>query len=123
MNARAFATGQDIFFREGAYNPGSSGGRELLAHELTHVVQQTGGRQIQTKLTVSQPGDRFEREADQVAREVIQQEQRAVQPAPAAPGVGRQAEEDKEDAVRNAAGAGRRIAPDPSYRSVDPAPG
>jgi hypothetical protein len=42
LQARAFTTGQDVFFRSGEYNPGSSGGKELLAHELTHVVQQNG---------------------------------------------------------------------------------
>ena len=42
IQARAFTTGQDIFFRSGEYNPGSSRGQELLAHELTHVVQQNG---------------------------------------------------------------------------------
>jgi hypothetical protein len=42
LQARAFTTGQDIFFRKGEYNPGSAGGKELLAHELTHVVQQNG---------------------------------------------------------------------------------
>ncbi|MBN8621151.1 MAG: DUF4157 domain-containing protein, partial [Anaerolineae bacterium] len=42
LGARAFTKGNDIFFREGEYNPGSSGGQELLAHELTHVVQQGG---------------------------------------------------------------------------------
>ncbi|MDJ0718930.1 MAG: DUF4157 domain-containing protein [Prochloraceae cyanobacterium] len=40
LQARAFTTGQNLFFRQGEYNPGSSRGRELLAHELTHVVQQ-----------------------------------------------------------------------------------
>ena len=40
LKANAFTTGQDIFFREGAYNPGNNQGRELLAHELTHVMQQ-----------------------------------------------------------------------------------
>jgi hypothetical protein len=40
LNSRAFATGQDIFFSQGAYNPGSRDGQELLAHELTHIVQQ-----------------------------------------------------------------------------------
>ena len=40
IQARAFTTGQDVFFRQGEYNPGSRGGQELLAHELTHVVQQ-----------------------------------------------------------------------------------
>jgi hypothetical protein len=42
IQARAFTTGQDIFFRQGEYNPGNSTGQELLAHELTHVVQQNG---------------------------------------------------------------------------------
>ncbi|MEH2069097.1 MAG: DUF4157 domain-containing protein [Nostoc sp.] len=40
IQARAFTTGQDIFFRQGEYSPGSYQGKELLAHELTHVVQQ-----------------------------------------------------------------------------------
>jgi Domain of unknown function (DUF4157) len=40
IQAKAFTTGKDIFFRQGEYNPGSTGGQELLAHELTHVVQQ-----------------------------------------------------------------------------------
>lgn len=40
IQAKAFTTGNNIFFRTGAYNPYSSSGRELLAHELTHTVQQ-----------------------------------------------------------------------------------
>lgn len=44
IQARAFTTRQDIFFRQGEYNPGSRGGQELIAHELTHVVQQAGGQ-------------------------------------------------------------------------------
>ncbi|MEH1916916.1 eCIS core domain-containing protein [Nostoc sp.] len=40
IQARAFTTGQDVFFREREYNPGSQGGQELL----THVVQQNGWR-------------------------------------------------------------------------------
>jgi hypothetical protein len=43
IQAKAFTTGQDIFFRQGAYSPGSRGGQELIAHELTHVVQQNQG--------------------------------------------------------------------------------
>ncbi|HEX2619081.1 MAG TPA: DUF4157 domain-containing protein, partial [Phototrophicaceae bacterium] len=49
LGARAFTTGSDIFFRQGEYNPNSSGGQELLAHELTHVVQQGGAGSIQKK--------------------------------------------------------------------------
>jgi hypothetical protein len=43
VQARAFTKGQDVFFRQGEYNPGSRGGQELLAHELTHVLQQKEG--------------------------------------------------------------------------------
>lgn len=42
LNAKAFTVGNDIYFNEGQYNPDSSEGKHLLAHELTHVVQQTG---------------------------------------------------------------------------------
>ncbi|WP_425213759.1 DUF4157 domain-containing protein [Tumidithrix helvetica] len=40
IQAKAFTTGQDVFFRQGSYNPSSTDGQELIAHELTHVVQQ-----------------------------------------------------------------------------------
>lgn len=40
IQAKAFTTGQDVFFRQGEYNLRSLRGQELLAHELTHVVQQ-----------------------------------------------------------------------------------
>lgn len=42
IQAQAFTTGQDIFFQSGKYDPNSSEGQRLLAHELTHVVQQSG---------------------------------------------------------------------------------
>gem|GEM_PF-2061223 len=41
LQARAFTAGQDIFLRQGEYAPGSSRGQKLLAHELTHVLQQS----------------------------------------------------------------------------------
>jgi hypothetical protein len=69
LGAKAFTTGRDIFFRSGAYDPGSTGGQELLAHELTHVVQQgTGQVSGGSKMTVNAPGDAFEQEADSVAK-------------------------------------------------------
>jgi len=40
LSARAFTVGSHIAFNAGEYQPGTSGGRRLLAHELTHVVQQ-----------------------------------------------------------------------------------
>jgi hypothetical protein len=51
IQAKAFTTGQNIFFKHGEYNPGNQQGQELLAHELTHVVQQNGNaiqHQMQT---------------------------------------------------------------------------
>jgi hypothetical protein len=69
VSARAFTVGSDIFFGSGEYRPGTSGGGELLAHELAHVVQQRGAPQT-GPLTVSQPGDALEREAEAAAREI-----------------------------------------------------
>ena len=102
LSARAFTTGQDIFFRQGAYNPGSSSGRELLAHELTHVVQQNGD-QVQRKLTVGQPGDRYEQEADQTAQAIMQQEQQPVQRESEEVLVHRQEEEEEEKQIQSKA--------------------
>lgn len=43
MNAKAFTVGKDVAFRSGAYRPETKGGKQLLAHELTHVIQQSEG--------------------------------------------------------------------------------
>jgi hypothetical protein len=66
VQARAFTTGRDVFFARGEYRPGTAGGDRLLAHELTHVAQQRGAP-TSGPLTVTEPGDRFEREADRTA--------------------------------------------------------
>lgn len=42
LSARAFTVGRDIYFNEGEYQPDSHKGRHLLAHELTHTIQQGG---------------------------------------------------------------------------------
>jgi hypothetical protein len=69
LRAKAFTTGQHIFFRQGAYDPHSSSGQELLAHELTHVLQQSSGRVSSSgRMKVNPPGDALEQEADAVAR-------------------------------------------------------
>jgi hypothetical protein len=49
INAFAYTIGDNIFFNSGQYNPNTDSGRKLLAHELTHVVQQTGQIQRQEK--------------------------------------------------------------------------
>ncbi|MGH2568795.1 MAG: DUF4157 domain-containing protein [Bacteroidota bacterium] len=119
LDAKAFTTGKDVFFRHGEYNPGSSGGKQLLAHDLTHVVQQNpnavqrrdeeiasmsgcacGGagkvsRTIQTQLTVGRPGDIYEQEADQMAQAFPAWEQRASQTPDAASSVRRATPEEE----------------------------
>jgi hypothetical protein len=97
INAEAFTIGSDIAFARGNYHPGTRRGKELLAHELTHVRQSTGGRvsllpkadvdqlasvptagtgvHVQAKLEVSSPDDPAEREAERVAR-AVEQDQR-----------------------------------------------
>ncbi len=82
VNARAFTTGQDIFFSQGTYNPHSSDGQKLLAHELTHTIQQSrgavSGSSIGNGLAISDPNDAFEQEASSVADSVTRGEQVAV---------------------------------------------
>ncbi|MBN1480883.1 DUF4157 domain-containing protein [candidate division KSB1 bacterium] len=43
LKSQAFTHGSHIYFAEGKYNPGTSTGKNLIAHELTHTIQQTGG--------------------------------------------------------------------------------
>ena len=52
LNARAFTVGNDVFFNAGEYRPHSPAGRELLAHELTHTVQQAGQRGVAARKVV-----------------------------------------------------------------------
>jgi hypothetical protein len=47
VGAQAFTHGSDIYFNEGKYDPSSSSGQHLLAHELTHTVQQGATKKIQ----------------------------------------------------------------------------
>jgi hypothetical protein len=67
VNAQAYTAGSDIVFASGRYDPTSDSGKHMLAHELTHVVQQrTGpvdGTDAGDGVRVSDPSDRFEREA------------------------------------------------------------
>ncbi|MDT8307824.1 MAG: DUF4157 domain-containing protein [Anaerolineae bacterium] len=72
LGATAFTTGKDIFFRQGTYDPGSSDGQHLIAHELTHVVQQgSAPAPVQGQMAVNDPEDAFEAEADEVADQVL----------------------------------------------------
>ncbi len=53
LGAQAFTHGNDIYFNEGKYNTNSTSGKHLLAHELTHTIQQGKGKSIQPKLTTT----------------------------------------------------------------------
>ena len=69
VGALAYTVGREVVFGEGQYHPDTGGGKRLLAHELTHVVQQTNG--FQAELAINQPGDRYEQEADHTALAII----------------------------------------------------
>ncbi len=75
VNAIAFTTGQDIFFSAGSYNPRSSEGQQLIAHEVVHTMQQANGAVAGAPtadgVSISDPGDSFEQEADRIAQQVI----------------------------------------------------
>jgi hypothetical protein len=67
VNALAYTVGQDMVFETGQYAPGTREGQRLLAHELTHVMQQGEDSCIQAKLQIGQVNDSCEREADRLA--------------------------------------------------------
>lgn len=67
VGARAFALGEDVFFRAGAYDPGSQEGQKLIAHEIAHTVQAGGAAGPSGAMTVSDPAEAAERAADQFA--------------------------------------------------------
>ena len=110
VGAHAYTVGSDVVFQQGRFDPSSHEGRTTLAHELTHVVQQRSGPVDGTPtgdgVSVSDPGDRFERaaaeNADRVmgARPTSPGVQLAADPAAAPPSVQREGEVDDEDEVQ-----------------------
>lgn len=72
VQAKAFTVGEDIFFADGAYAPDTAAGQQLLAHELTHVVQAYQGRTETGRagIRVSRPDESLEREADTAAARI-----------------------------------------------------
>lgn len=89
VNAHAYTVGSNIVFQRGTFDPESSAGRTMLAHELTHVVQQRSGPVDGTPtgqgFKVSDPGDRFEREASSNADRIVGMPTPAPAPAAATP--------------------------------------
>jgi hypothetical protein len=72
LSANAYTAGRDIYFGAGKYAPSSSHGQRLLAHELTHTVQQPEqGPALQSVLRVSSPMDPLEDEAERASEAVV----------------------------------------------------
>ncbi|VVB95208.1 Uncharacterised protein [uncultured archaeon] len=75
VKAYAYTAGQDLVFGAGKYAPGTNAGKMLLAHELTHVVQQEAGEKgMQARLELMQPDGSAEREAKMASRAVMRGE-------------------------------------------------
>lgn len=77
IGARAFTRGDDLYFAPGAYDPESPQGRELIGHELTHVVQQRQGRVPITSQVGGAPANDdpgLEQEADQMGAQAARAE-------------------------------------------------
>jgi hypothetical protein len=69
LGAKAFTTGQDIFFRSGDYQPESEEGKKLLGHEMTHVVQQGGASVSRQAVEAEEKAPAGEREAEEALDE------------------------------------------------------
>ena len=102
VQAQAYTVGNDIVFQSGNYDPGSSSGQRMLAHELTHVVQQRSGPVDGTPapggIKVSDPSDPFERAAEASADRVVSGASVATDSSAGA--VQRQAEEEEPEEVQ-----------------------
>jgi Domain of unknown function (DUF4157) len=81
VNARAYATGQNIVFARGAYNPFDRRSVHLLAHEVAHTAQQQGAAPSGEPATTT-PGDSAERNADTAAAAMLAGEPAAVSAQP-----------------------------------------
>ena len=75
VNAHAYTVGSNVVFQRDRYDPSSTAGKTTLAHELTHVVQQRSGpvdgSAAPGGIKLSDPSDRFEREAASNADRVM----------------------------------------------------
>jgi hypothetical protein len=79
VNALAYTVGQHIVFDSGQYAPGTSRGSRLLAHELSHVVQQSRAGAPHGQLSMGAPDDTYEQEAHEAADRLLQNQPVQVQ--------------------------------------------
>ena len=83
VNALAYTVGNDIVFAVGQYAPRTASGRQLLAHELAHVTQQSVGPRANPNLRLASPIHQGELEANSAARQVLTNSQpSAMTPVP-----------------------------------------
>lgn len=73
VNATAYTVGQHIVFDAGRYDQYTHAGRQLIAHELTHVVQQGVAEGRSPALSIGRPDDEYEQQADKIAASITQQ--------------------------------------------------
>jgi Domain of unknown function (DUF4157) len=71
VNARAYTVGRDVVFGSGQYAPATAAGQHLLAHELTHVVQQNFGEARSQRVAPAESSHVQEQEAVSVSRTII----------------------------------------------------
>jgi hypothetical protein len=72
VNALAYTVGRDVVFGQERYAPEAPAGRELLAHELVHTIQQGANRNaMQTQFAIDDPESLAEKEADDAAEHVM----------------------------------------------------
>lgn len=75
VNALAYTVGQNMVFGAGKYTPETNQGRELLAHELTHTIQQKAGNSSNFTLPLSNSSTESEKEAGEAATRIIRDQQ------------------------------------------------
>lgn len=86
LGAKAFTHGSDIYFNEGQYNPSSSEGQHLIAHETTHTVQQGAAPSVQAKTDEELNTEAEGNVSEDLAKELAaadKAQQDAIDPGPA----------------------------------------
>jgi len=100
VQAHAYTVGTDVVFQSGRYTPESDSGKRMLAHELTHVVQQRSGPVAGTPapggIQISHPSDHFEQAAESSADRVMSAGPTSSAPSPSAPASVQREGEDEE---------------------------
>ncbi|MET0647220.1 MAG: DUF4157 domain-containing protein [Pyrinomonadaceae bacterium] len=119
LGARAFTRGRDVYFNEGEYNPSTREGKELLAHELAHVLQQRGGAPDTQSNRVGTAGDAFEREAHEAAAAVLGGGQHQVMSRADAPAIQREEKKPQQASAPTIKSHSKGITPDTGSGAIN----